>query len=48
MKTFKLNSETKIDTGFTTPENYFENFASKILLEIKEKYSYEKNKMLED
>lgn len=36
MKTFKLNSETKIDTGFTTPENYFENFASKILLEIQE------------
>jgi len=36
MKTIKLNSETKIDTGFTTPENYFENFASRILLEIKE------------
>jgi hypothetical protein len=36
MKTIKLNSETKIDTGFTTPENYFENFASRVLLEIKE------------
>ncbi|WP_264564915.1 hypothetical protein [Flavobacterium sp. N3904] len=28
MKTFKLDSEPKIETGFKTPENYFENFSA--------------------
>ena len=31
MKTFKLENETKIETGFKTPENYFENFSSQFL-----------------
>ncbi len=34
MKTFKIDTEPKIATGFITPENYFENFSSKVLLEI--------------
>jgi hypothetical protein len=34
MKTFKIDTEPKIETGFNTPENYFENFSSRILLEI--------------
>lgn len=34
MKTFKIDTEPKIKTGFITPENYFENFSSKILVEI--------------
>jgi hypothetical protein len=29
MKTFKLENEPKIETGFITPEHYFENFQSK-------------------
>jgi hypothetical protein len=31
MKIFKLENETKIETGFKTPENYFENFSSQFL-----------------
>ena len=34
MKTLKLENKPKIETGFITPENYFKNFSSKILLEI--------------
>jgi hypothetical protein len=34
MKTFKIEIEPKIETGFITLESYFENFSSKILLEI--------------
>lgn len=37
MKTFKLNNETKITTGFRTPENYFENFSDKVLNQLQER-----------
>lgn len=32
MKNFKLENEPKITTGFTTPENYFDEFSAKIKL----------------
>jgi hypothetical protein len=31
MKEFKLDNEPKIITGFTTPDAYFETFASKVI-----------------
>lgn len=31
MKAFKLENEPKIETGFKTPENYFENFSVNLL-----------------
>lgn len=31
MKTFKLDKEPKIKTGFTVPENYFEDFSAKMM-----------------
>jgi flagellar basal body-associated protein FliL len=31
MKTFKLDSEPKINSGFTVPENYFEDFSAKMM-----------------
>ena len=31
MKTFKLDNEPKIKTGFTVPENYFEDFSAKMM-----------------
>jgi hypothetical protein len=34
MKTLKIENKPKIKTGYKTPENYFENFSSKILLQI--------------
>lgn len=34
MKTFKLNSEPKIDSGFKTPDNYFENFSENLLQKL--------------
>ena len=34
MKTFKLENEPKIKSGFTTPENYFEDFSAKILHQL--------------
>lgn len=34
MKTFKLEKEPKISTGFRTPEHYFDDFSVKILAEI--------------
>lgn len=37
MKTFKLENEPKIETGFIIPENYFENFSSKIIVEVNKK-----------
>jgi len=36
MKPFKLENEPKIKSGFTTPENYFENFSAKILQQLPE------------
>ena len=36
MKTFKLNNEPKIQTGFIAPENYFENFSAKMMQQLPE------------
>ena len=37
MKTFKLENEPKIKTGFKTPEHYFDDFSAKVLQQINEK-----------
>lgn len=34
MKTFKLDNEPKIKTGFTVPENYFEDFSTKVMQQL--------------
>ena len=39
MKTFKLENQPKIESGFKTPENYFENFSEKIIQQLPEKES---------
>lgn len=31
MKAFKLENEPKIESGFKTPDHYFENFSTKVL-----------------
>jgi hypothetical protein len=36
MKEFKLDQESKITTGFKTPENYFDHFQVKMLQELPE------------
>lgn len=36
MKTFKLENEPKIESGFKTPENYFENFSAKVIQQLPE------------
>ena len=36
MKTFKLNNEPKIKTGFIVPENYFEDFSAKMMQQLPE------------
>ena len=37
MKTFKLENEPKIETGFKTPEQYFDVLSAKVLQQINEK-----------
>lgn len=39
MKTFKLENEPKIKSGFTVPENYFEDFSAKMMQQLPEKES---------
>jgi short subunit fatty acids transporter len=34
MKTFKLEKEPKIETGFKTPDHYFENFSIKMMEQL--------------
>ena len=34
MKTFKLENEPKIETGFKTPDHYFENFSIKMMEQL--------------
>ena len=34
MTEFKLNNEPKIESGFKTPDHYFENFSEKMMLEL--------------
>jgi hypothetical protein len=36
MKTFKLENEPKIESGFKTPEHYFDDFSSKIMQQLPE------------
>ena len=37
MKTIKIENEPKIKTGFTVPENYFEDFSAKMRQQLPEK-----------
>jgi hypothetical protein len=37
MKIFKLENAPKIESGFKTPEHYFENFSSRIIQQLPEK-----------
>ena len=37
MENFKIEDHSKIETGFSTPENYFENLESTILQKIENK-----------
>lgn len=34
MKTFKLDNEPKIGTGFTIPDNYFDAFSEKVMQQL--------------
>lgn len=36
MKTFKLENEPKIESGFSTPEYYFENFSERMMQQLPE------------
>ena len=36
MKTFKLENEPKMKTGFKTPDHYFDDFSTKVLQKINE------------
>jgi hypothetical protein len=37
MKTFKLENEPKIKSGFKTPDNYFDHFSEKVLQQLDKK-----------
>lgn len=37
MKTFKLENEPKLKSGFKTPEHYFDDFSEKVLQQLNEK-----------
>ena len=34
MKTFKLENEPKIESGFKTPENYFDTFSARVMEQL--------------
>lgn len=34
MKTFKLDNEPKMESGFKTPENYFDDFSARVLQQL--------------
>jgi hypothetical protein len=36
MKAFKLENEPKIESGFKTPDHYFENFSAKVMKQLPE------------
>jgi len=51
MKTFKLENEPKIKSGFKTPDNYFDTFSEKVLQQLDEKEVkvipfYKRNKII--
>jgi hypothetical protein len=36
MKTFKLDNEPKIETGFKVPDHYFDNFLCKMMQQLEQ------------
>ncbi len=36
MKTFKLDNEPKIETGFKVPDHYFDTFSAKMMQQVKQ------------
>ncbi|MDR6843506.1 hypothetical protein [Flavobacterium granuli] len=46
MKIFKLDNEPKIDSGFKTPDNYFENFSANLLQKLSEESVVEETKVI--
>jgi len=46
MKTFKLDSEPKIDSGFKTPDNYFDNFSANLIQKLQNEPITEKTKVI--
>jgi hypothetical protein len=46
MKTFKLDNEPKIDSGFKTPDHYFENFATNLIQKLPKEPIAEETKVV--
>jgi hypothetical protein len=46
MKTFKLDNEPKIEPGFKTPDNYFENFSAKLIQSLPKEPNAEEIKVI--
>ncbi|MBW4360159.1 hypothetical protein [Flavobacterium taihuense] len=46
MKPFKLDQEPKIDSGFKTPEHYFENFATNLIQKLPKEPIAEETKVV--
>jgi hypothetical protein len=46
MKTFKLDNEPKIESGFKTPDNYFENFSAKLIQSLPKEPIAEETKVI--
>jgi hypothetical protein len=46
MKTFKLDNEPKIDSGFKTPDHYFEHFSTNFIQKLAEEPIAEETKVI--
>ena len=46
MKTFKLDNEPKIDSGFKIPDNYFENFSANLIQKLPKETITEETKVI--
>jgi hypothetical protein len=46
MKTFRLDNEPKIDSGFKTPDHYFENFSANLIQKLAEEPIAEETKVI--
>jgi hypothetical protein len=46
MKTFKLDNEPKIDSGFKTPDNYFDDFSTNLVQKLNNDPLTEKTKVV--
>ncbi|CAN1486842.1 hypothetical protein MCETHM1_00073 [Flavobacteriaceae bacterium] len=46
MNTFNLDNEPKIASGFTTPDNYFENFSANLIQKLTEESIVEQPKVI--